>query len=185
MPNVGDRRLSARSQGISHLTAPTCARGITRRFRTREFNHQPNTPGLVEIAQGLDLESRFGQQLPKRLAVVPAKVVQVFVQRAVDGRHCRDEQHQVATIGKHSGKIGQRLAIVLDVLEHVHAHDRVNLLGGQIRTVVRREREPERGDADIGSLAERPSQLLHVVRLDVRGDDSIAFDKIPRLVAHA
>ena len=46
IPNDGSVFSSAFSSGMTHLKAPNCRFGRTRRLRTREFSHQPRTPGL-------------------------------------------------------------------------------------------------------------------------------------------
>src|ERR1051325_2530911 len=82
-----------------------------------------------------------------------------------------------------AAEVAERAAIVFDMFEHVHADDRVDVLGSEIVQVVCRQWKPEGRDAYVGPLAEPRLELPDVMRLDVGGDDSVPNDEVPGLVA--
>ena len=83
-----------------------------------------------------------------------------------------------------AAEVRERAGVILDVLEHVHADDRVDPLLFEVGAVLRGERKPERGDADVSLFLEPRAELPHVVRLDVRRDDALFVGEKTRLVPH-
>ena len=127
----------------------------------------------VQEADGVDREAGlgdFGVQLVLRIA---PEVVQVLVERPVERPHRRHEQHQMAAGGERSGEILQRRAIVLDVLEHVEAHNRVDLAGHQVAVIAIAQRERVRCDPHVVAIAEPAEQFAQIVRFDVGRDHEL------------
>ena len=185
IPKDGSASSSALRSGMSQRNAPSCWRGRTRRRRTREFSHQPRDARPVQVADLLDGEPGLGHEPLEAGLFVPAVVPQRLVERAVERRERGDEEREVPAGGQDAGEVAQRPRVVLDVLEDVQADDRVDALGGEVADVRVREREAERGDADVRAALELRLQLADVVRLDVGGDDALLVREEAGLVPDA
>ena len=88
----------------------------------------------------------------------------------------------MAAGGEGRGEVGERRAVVLDVLEDVQADDRVDRLRREVGPIGVREGKAERCDADVRPVAEPSLQLADVVRLYVGRDDPLPLDEEARLV---
>ena len=73
--------------------------------------------------------------------------------------------------------------MILDVLEDVHAHDRVDPFVQQIGFLSRPERKPERRQAEIRLRSEPAVQRVEIELIEIRSDDAFAVGEITRLIA--
>ena len=110
---------------------PSCPRGSTRRFSTREFSHQPGTASRLMYRKRSTSKPAISQELPQRFPFVASEVIQVHVERAIERRHRRHEQHQMSARRQDRSEVLQRRPVVFDVLEHVEAHDGVDSLAAR------------------------------------------------------
>ncbi len=113
-------------------------------------------------------------------------MVQVDVERAVKGRHGRDEKDQPAARREDRGEIADRSRVVFDVFQNVQADDGVRPFGQGFGTVGSRKAESgTTATLTLAPVAELGPELRLVVRLDVRSHDPLPVEEKPGLVAHA
>ena len=189
MPNDGGLRLFALEERHQPLEGRELALGQHRALQHARVQPPAEHAGPVQVADARRTSKpALGHQLACSASrVVAAEVVQGDVERAVERRHRRHEQHQPAARRRaptaKSRSVGRSS---LDVLEHVHAHDRVDA-ARRCRSARSASLSGKRNDATRTLLAvlEPPAQLAQVVRLDVGGDDPLAVGEVARLVADA
>jgi hypothetical protein len=80
----------------------------------------------VHVIQFFDLEARFEQKLSQSGLRVATKMVEGAIERAVNRRHCRDEQQQGAVTGKDSPSGAKEISVAFDVLHDINGDDSIS-----------------------------------------------------------
>src|SRR5258708_14653771 len=131
-------------------------------------------PENVLVLDVLDFESGVPDHLPERFPRVATIVADLGVHRSKKRLVGRYEEEQSASGREEVVQTAQRPAIVFDVLEHVEADHRIELILPQLPAIVLgievQARHRDRG------IAEKPvAEDVNVGLLDVRGHDQVAL----------
>ena len=110
----------------------------------------------------------------------------MLVERAVEpGERGHEEDRAVRPAGERGEHVGRASPVVLDVLEHVAADDRVDEQGADLLPLAPVEREAIGRDAHEGIVAEGALEVLEGDRVQVRRDHELAARQVARDVAEA
>jgi len=122
-------------------------RGIQRRIAPRALRQPADHPERVERIDPLDLQPRLAHQSVEVAPPVAADVPEAPVELPVEPRMSWDEQSQRPALRQRRRHLGDRAAVVLDVLEHVLAEQEVDRAGAGLERGTPRDRVADDLDA--------------------------------------
>ena len=130
------RRSSGNAHGATSVSNSfTCVRLCAVDLLMCALYIHPTQADRVGVAQRDEVQPGIAEGFRQRRLRVPAVVAQFGVERTVGGLHGRHENQHASLRNQHVPERPQRRRVVLDVLEDVHAHHRIETVAGQLGSI--------------------------------------------------
>ena len=121
----GSRSSTRRKTGVSALSARIWPRPKARRLRTLPFSHQAGQPARLKRDHLAYAEPGLLGELLERLRCVAASMTECLVERALDLRAMRNQNHRPTLSRENPPDVRQRRPIVIHVLDDIEADHRI------------------------------------------------------------